>query len=263
MYTFPVLTPAQWAIGIIAALIIGASKTGIPGIGVLAVVLLPFIFPARETIGMAVPMLLFADCFAVWWFSKYTRWDKLTQMLPWVIGGMLLGAVALFVLGEHADAKNLINIVIGAMVLIMVALYVARLRLGNRMTPTTVPLMAATGIGAGIATAISNAAGPLMIMYMARLGLDKNAFMGTTAWYFFIFNAVKIPLYLALDWLNPAQPLVTARGLSYALTMLPVIVIGVLIGRWLLSHLSQRVFNWVTVIGATAGALRLIWTGLG
>jgi uncharacterized membrane protein YfcA len=173
-----------------------------------------------------------------------------------------VGAVALFVLGEHANAKNLINLVIGGMVLIMVVLYVLRLRLGNRLTPTTTAMMAATGVGAGVATAISNAAGPLMTMYMARLGLDKNAFMGTTAWYFFIFNATKIPMYLALDWLNPAQPLFTARGLSFAALMLPVIVVGVILGRLLLNHLSQRVFNWVTVIGASAGALRLVWSAL-
>ena len=64
----------------------------------------------------------------------------------------------------------------------------------------------AIGVGAGLSTTVSNAAGPLMSIYMTSLGLEKTAFMGTTAWYFFIFNLTKIPMYLLLDWLTPAHP---------------------------------------------------------
>jgi uncharacterized protein len=250
---------AAWLIGLVAALIAGASKTGVPGIGILVAVLIPQVLPGREAVGATVPMLIFADCFAVLFYSKYTRWDKLTSMMPWVIAGMLIGAAVLFGLGGAAgDTGRAVNLLIGVVVLAMIALFAARMRFGARLDPSSRAWLAGTGIGAGVSTTVSNAAGPLMNMYMTGLGLDKTAFMGTTAWYFFIFNLVKIPLYAALDWLKPADRLFTPRGIAFSIALFPAIIIGVLIGRWLLNRVSQRMFSWITIIGATIGALRLI-----
>ncbi len=256
------LTPDQWLVGILAGLIVGASKTGIPGIGILAAVLVPMIFPGREAVGSTVPILIFADLFAVRWYSKHARWDKLLALMPWVIVGMLLGALVLFGLGESSGAKTSINLVIGGLVLLMILIYGARLRFGKALEPNSKAVNAGIGAAAGLSTTVSNAAGPLMSIYMTSLGLEKGAFMGTTAWYYFIFNLTKIPMYVVLDWLTPAQPLFTRRGLTFAVLMYPAVLIGVFLGRWLLTHVSQRVFNTVTIVGAVIGALRLIWTSL-
>jgi hypothetical protein len=258
----PDLPPAFWLLGIIAGVIAGASKTGVPGIGILVAVILPSIFPSREAIGATVPILIFADLFAVRWYTQYARWDKLTELMPWVAGGMLAGAVVLFGLGEGSGAKVSINLLIGIVVLVMIAVYIARLRFGNAMVPTSRPVMGAIGVGAGLSTTVSNAAGPLMSIYMTSLGLEKTAFMGTTAWYFFIFNLTKIPMYLLLDWLTPAHPLFTLRGVTFAVLMFPAVFVGVFIGRWLLTRVSQNLFNAITIVGAVAGALRLIWVSL-
>ena len=53
----PDLPPAFWLLGILAGVIAGASKTGVPGIGILVAVILPTIFPSREAIGATVPIL--------------------------------------------------------------------------------------------------------------------------------------------------------------------------------------------------------------
>ncbi len=239
-------------------MIAGASKTGVPGIGVIVAVLMVSIFPGREGVGAAVPILLFGDVIAVRWYSAHTRWDKLRVLMPWVAIGMLLGSVVLFGLGESPSAKSAVNITVGVMVLALVALFVQRMMRGEIQPPTSRLAHGATGIAAGISTTVSNAAGPLMNIYTASLGLEKLAFMGTTAWYFLIFNAAKIPLYLLLDWLTPEQPLFTLRGLVFAALLLPAVLLGVFLGRWLLRSFSQRVFNIATIVGATAGALRLI-----
>jgi hypothetical protein len=256
------LSLTQWLIGALCGVITGASKTGVPGIGIIVAVLMLSVFQGREAVGATVPILLMADCIAVYWYHKHARWDKLTALMPYVLVGMVIGAGVLFGLGESPSAKSAINITVGVLVLIMIVVYVARLRLGDKMLPQSRGVMAGIGVGAGVSTTVSNAAGPLMSIYTTSLGLDKMAFMGTTAWYFLIFNAAKIPLYLALDWLNPAQPLFTARGVLFALCMAPAIGIGVLIGRWLLKTFSQSAFVAATIIGATAGALRLIAVSL-
>jgi hypothetical protein len=248
----------QWIYGILAALIVGISKTGVPGIGILAPVSIALVLGGRESVGATLPMLIFADLFAVRWFRQYTRWDKVTQLMPYVVVGMLVGAVTLFVLGESQSAKDGVNVVIGVMVLAMLSIHLARLWLGNKVVPTSRAALGATGVASGFATAVSNAAGPLMNIYMTSLNLSKNEFMGTTAWYFLIFNTSKVPLYLLLDWLNPARPLFTSRGLLFAFLLLPIVLVGVFIGRWLLAHVSQRVFNIAVIVLATVGAIRLI-----
>jgi uncharacterized membrane protein YfcA len=107
---------------------------------------------------------------------------------------------------------------------------------------------------------VSNAAGPIMTIYMTSLGLPKHEFMGTTAWYYLIFNVAKIPLYLLLIAIAPDKPMFTSQGLLFDLLMLPVIVVGVYLGKWMLPRVPQTVFNVVALSLAAVSALRLIFS---
>ena len=53
------LEPWQWALAIVAALIVGISKSGIGGLGVLAVVIFALIMPAKQATGTVLPLLCF------------------------------------------------------------------------------------------------------------------------------------------------------------------------------------------------------------
>lgn len=252
------LTIEQWLVGALAALLIGYSKTGVPGVGILVVPLMAMVFPGRASIGTTLLLLIAADVFAVTWYRRYTRWDKLVQLLPWVGMGMIVGTIALFAIGEDAQGRDAINQVIGVLVIAMIGLYLARLRWGDRLRPTSRAGLVTTGGAAGFATTVSNAAGPIMSVYMTSLGLPKMEFMGTTAWYFLIFNLAKIPLYLLLMYLAPDRPMFSTAGLIFDLALLPVIVAGVFIGRWMLPRVPQGVFNTLALSLAALAALRLI-----
>ncbi|MCS7056867.1 MAG: sulfite exporter TauE/SafE family protein [Thermoflexales bacterium] len=252
------LTVEQWLLGALAALLVGFSKTGVPGVGILVVPLMAIVFQDRAAVGTTVLLLIFADLFAVYWYRRYTRWDKLLQLLPWVALGMLIGMLTLLFVGEDAQGRDQINVWIGALVLIMLAVHLARLKWGDRLRPSSRVGLAATGSAAGFATTVSNAAGPIMSIYMTGLGLPKHEFMGTTAWYFLIFNVAKVPLYLVVMSLAPERPLFTLEGLIFDAFMLPVIVIGVLVGRWALPRIPQEVFNGLALGLAALAALRLI-----
>lgn len=252
-------TPEQWLLGALAALLVGFSKTGVPGVGILVVPLMAIVFQNRAAVGTTVLLLIFADLFAVYWYRRYTRWDKLLQLLPWVVVGMLAGAVTLFVVGEDAHGRDQINVWIGALVLVMLGVYLARLRWGDRLRPSSQIGLAATGGAAGFATTVSNAAGPIMSIYMTSLGLPKHEFMGTTAWYFFIFNVAKVPLYLIVMALAPARPLFTVEGLIFDACMLPAIVVGATAGRWALWRVPQGVFNGLALSVSAVAALRLLF----
>jgi uncharacterized protein len=61
-------TGLQWAIAIFAAFGLGMSKTGFLGIALLDVALMAEIWPPRESTGVILPMLVFADFFAIFFF---------------------------------------------------------------------------------------------------------------------------------------------------------------------------------------------------
>lgn len=248
----------QWALGALAAWLIGVSKTGIPGAGVLVVPLMALVFERREGVGATLLLLLVADVFAVAWYRQHARWDTLRALAPWVALGIGIGAGALLLLGEDAQGRDQVNRVIGALVLIMLGLNLARAALSASLQPHSKLGVALTGSAAGFATAVSNAAGPILTVYLTALQLPKLAFIGTTAWFFLIFNAAKVPIYAALTALDPARALFTTRGLLFDFALLPMIVLGVLAGRWVLPRVPQAWFNAAALSLAAIAALRLV-----
>jgi uncharacterized membrane protein YfcA len=252
------LTPEQWIIGIIAALLVGITKTGIPGIGILIVPLMAMVFGGRLSVGATLPLLIFGDIFAVLWYHHHARWDNLRSLIPWVMTGIAIGAGLLWYTGTQGSKVDWLNIIIGVLVLLMLGISLARRRWGDRLVPPSTLGLVSTGALAGFATTVSNAAGPIMSIYLTGMGLPKNEFMGTSAWYFFIFNLTKLPIYAFLSLVLPAKPMVSAATLIFDLTLLPVIITGAFIGKWLLPRIQQSWFDNVVLVLAGAAALKLI-----
>lgn len=248
------LSLLQWVLGVVSALLVGISKTGVPGIGILVVPLLAIAFGGRLAAGVMLPMLIMGDCFAVFWYRRHAQWDKLIWLLPWVVVGMAAGTVALVITGNAKGSKDVTDVVIGVLVVIMLVVHLLRDKLGERFMPTSPAGVATTGIAAGFSTTVSNAAGPIMQMYMTAHKMSKEQFMGTIAWYFFIINLSKFPIYIALSQVMPSKPLVTAASLKLNVAVLPAILIGVFVGKWMLPRISQKSFEsivlWLTGIGA-------------
>lgn len=252
------LTTTQWILGAAAGLLVGISKTGVPGVGILVVPLLAGTFGGRPSIGIMLPMLIMGDVFAASWYRRHVQWDKLIGLLPWVVVGLVIGGFALWQTGKMTGTKDLIGMVIGFMVLGMLAVHLLRNFLGDKLTPKSKAGMIGTGVTAGFSTMVSNAAGPIMQLYLAAQELPKEQFMGTIAWYFFTINASKLPVYIVLSLLAPKNPIITAQSMIFNLEIFPVIVVGVFIGKWLLPRLSQKQFDSAVLVLAAVGAGKLI-----
>jgi len=130
--------------------------------------------------------------------------------------------------------------------------------LGDRLTPTSPIGVASTGGAAGFATTVSNAAGPVMQMYLAAFKMPKEQFMGTIAWYFFIINTSKMPIYWVMTKLIPMKPLMTASSLTLNLALFPAVIVGVFIGKWLLPRIPQKAFETIVLLMAGIGAVNLV-----
>ena len=245
-------------LGAVAALLVGISKTGVPGVGTPVVPLLAAAFGGRPSIGIMLPLLIMGDVFAVAWYRRHAQWDKLIGLLPWVVVGLALGTGALQITGEMKGVKDVLGQVIGCLVLLMLVLYFLQGRLGERLTPTSPIGVAGTGVMAGFSTMVSNAAGPVMTIYLTAHKLPKNQFMGTIAWYFFTINLAKMPVYIALTAMNPSNPIVTTQSLTLNAALFPAILVGVYIGKWLLPKIPQKAFEGVLIVLAAVAAIKLV-----
>lgn len=252
-------TRAQWLIAGISAFLIGFSKTGLPGLGILAVPLMAFGFGGRLSVGATLPLLILADCFAVAFYRAHADWDAIRKLSPWVVVGIIAGTAALVLLAISKPERDLLSPIIGAIVLVMLLLSVLRGKFGEKLVPTSRVGTALTGAVAGFTTMTSNAAGPVMGIYMAGAGFSKKALLGTSAWTFFIFNLVKMPPLLLVNQWFPTSPLLTANTLQLNLAVAPLMVMGALAGKPLALKIPEKTFMILVQVLAGLAAVRLLF----
>lgn len=58
------------------------------------------------------------------------------------------------------------------------------------------------GTLSGITTMLANAAGPLVSLYLLAISLPKPQLIATSAWFFLIINASKIPFSMQLGLID-------------------------------------------------------------
>jgi uncharacterized protein len=243
----------------VAAFVLGFSKTGMPGVGIIAIPLMAQALGGWMSVGATLPLLIFGDLFAVAFYRAHAQWDRLKSLTPWVLSGLTLGTLFLIVLGEKPAEQAYLNPVIGAIVLVMLGLSLVRERLGDRLVPHSRSGTRVTGVLAGFTTLVANAAGPVMSIYLVATGMPKNQFMGTAAWYFLIFNLAKVPLLVLVGLVHPKSPLITPASLLLDLCLFPLILLGALAGKWALNRIPEKGFTHAVLILAAVGAARLLF----
>lgn len=243
------LSPASWAVSIVSAFFIGIAKTGISGLGIAVVPLMASVFPARASTGIILPMLIMADVIAVIYYRKHVLWGHLLRIIPFSVVGVLLGYFLLGRVGDHE-----MRIVIGALILVLVSLNVLR-DVGiikDDMIPTSIIFTAVMGIMAGATTMLANAAGPIMVVYLLSMKLEKKEFIGTGSWYFFFVNCLKVPFSASLGLITPAT-------IGFNAVLFPAIAVGAVTGILIVKKIPQRVFQIVVQLLAVAGAIKLFF----
>ena len=242
------LTTAQWLLACAGAFGMGVSKAGFPGMSLVHVVVFAFIFGARTSTGIILPMLIAADVVAVGSFRQHAQWRYIWRMLPATIVGILVG----FVLMGRLD-ESLFSPLIGTIVLLLVVMQVLRMARPNLFgeVPHSHAFAWTMGLLAGITTMMANAAGPIFVLYALAVGLPKYELVGTGAWFFLIVNLAKVPLSAGLGLIGP-------NTLTLNLVLLPAVFTGIAIGRWMTHRVPQRLFDGLLLAFAAVAALRLI-----
>jgi len=255
---------AAWCLLAGAAVVVGLSKTGIPGIGAVVVTAFALVLPAKESTAAVLLLLICGDIVAVSLYHKSADWRQLVRLLPAVIPGIALGWVFLKYVSD-----TVLLITVAVTLLVAVALQIGlrardrrRTKVADgtppggparRRTAWVPPVLA--GVAAGFTTMVANAAGPVTTLYLLAIKADKTRFVATGAWFYFLVNLAKVPFSASLGLIHAGTLLLLA-------TLIPLVLVGTWVGRIVLKHLSQRTFEWWAIGASAASAVVLLVKGL-
>jgi uncharacterized membrane protein YfcA len=242
------VTVIEWAIILLSGMFIGMSKVGVPGLSMIVVPAMAFIFGARQSTGVLLPILIMADIFGVAYYRRHANWNHLIKVLPWAIGGLL---IALLV-GELIDDKQFKNL-IAILVFLSIGLMIWQDKhKGTQFFPDKWWFAAIMGVLGGFATMIGNVAGPVFAIYLLAMHMPKNSFIGTGAWFFMIINLVKFPLQVFV-WDN-----INVDTLLIDLMALPAIATGAFLGIKIVRIIPESIYRGAIIVITFVSAFLLL-----
>lgn len=243
------LTIIQWTVIILCALCIGMSKTGIQGIMLIMVPLMAMAFGAKESTGVILPMLCMADIIAVTYYKRIADWRIVLRLLPTAIIGFFI-AIGVDKLVPNEKFRMLMGWTL--LVAFLIMLWSEIFGKENKWMKKWW-YAAIFGLLGGFTTMIGNAAGPVMSVYLLSMRKEKLEYIGINAWFFLVVNLLKVPLQI-FAWNN-----ISWQSFSLNVLMLPVIVIGALIGIRVVKLLPEKAFRrFVQIVTAISVILMII-----
>ncbi len=228
----------------LAGLITGFSKFSVGGMGLLILPIVMIAFPGPEALGMILPLYIMTDIMAVYSYRSKIAWHVLARFLPLAFLGVLVASHFL----ANIAADQFVNF-LGVTILLMIALglYLDFRPASFMQKPWVAYSM---GFFGGIVTMMANAAGPIFSLFLLEQKLDKETYVSTRAWAFFIINVVKLPFYISLGLLS----LETTQASLYAL---PGLMVGSFIGYHFLKKVNPVQFKWMIRIMSIIAAVKL------
>lgn len=246
----PDLLPWAWAVLALAALTIGLAKTAIPGGGILPVALFAAVLPARTSTAALLLLLIVGDLFALVAYRRHAHWPTLLRLAPAVAAGLLAG-FAFLAIGDD----NIVRRAIGVILLVMIAVTLWRRwrqsKKGAAPAEHGIVIASSYGALAGFTTMVANAAGPVMSMYFLAMRTPVQVFLGTSAWFFAIVNLVKVPFLAGIGLFSGPVLLMDA-------VLIPLVVVGALVGVRVARRMKQQVFDWIVITLTIVGAVYLL-----
>lgn len=222
--------PLFYLLAVAAVILLGLSKGGFFGLGVIGLPLMSLKVPPLQAAAILVPTLMAQDALTIWAYRhNWSAWN-LVVMIP----SMAAGVAVATVFAASMSAAH-VRLAVG----IIAALFVLRQWLGRRFDRLAIRSNVATGIVlgtiGGFTTLLANAGGPAWQMHLLPQKLDKYTYAGTLTMLFAAANCVKLPAFAALG-------LLTVENLTVGALLLPVAIVSNYVGIWLVRRTSTEMF---------------------
>ena len=234
----PVLTNEILVFALVGVLV-GFSKGGLGGpIPVaLTVPLLSLFIDPQAAVVLVLPLLLFADGFALFFYWK--QWDRHYIGLMIVPGllGVALGAVVL----KDIDPLTLKRI-IGGLTLVALLFKIASDRLAALSYSPKRWHGNFAGLASGFGSTLANVGAPPFTAYLLlQPQMTPRRFVGTTTLFFAVMNLTKLPGFVLIGLFDVERLL----SVAWVFVIIPP---AVFVARYLIDRINQQVFEWLMMI---------------
>ena len=239
-----------WVAAVVAAMLVGAGKGGIPVVGMLGVPVLSLVISPLTAAGLLLPVYVVSDMFGLWAYRKEFDTRVLAILLPGAVVGIGVGWATASVVPEAW-----VTVMVGVIGLVF------SLNLILRPKVDAAPRRAEVGPGlfwgavTGFTSFVSHAGAPPYQVYTLPLKMTKTVFAGTSTIAFAVINAVKLVPYWALGQLSP-------QNLHVAVLLMPAAAAAVFAGVRLVRVLPEALFFRLVTWALLAISVKLIWDGL-
>jgi uncharacterized protein len=241
-----------WATAALATFLVGASKGGLPGVGILGVPILAQVISPVAAAGFLLPLFVISDWYGLWLYRKnYDAWNIKLITLASCIGIAIGWATAQF----NNDA--LVKLIVGMLGLWFTAdlIWKSRRKVEEAPRPADVPRGLLWGSLAGFTSFVAHAGGTPYQMFMLPQKLDKMTFAGTATITFAIINVLKLPPYFLLGQIN-------TTSLQQCLYLAPIALFGAWAGFNLTKILPEKLFFRCVEVALFVVSVKLIWDGI-
>ena len=248
-------------IAFLAIMAVAISKAGFGGaLGALSAPIMLFAFPPTVALGVLIPVFILIDIWVVWQWRKIGVRRLIGWMVVFGISGQILGWV---LLRFGAIDDGFILLMIGVIAVLTAARYFLgqwrasqtgqSLRHQARHMRQRIWQRAMIWCSlSGFTSFVSLTGGIPVQVYLLPLQLKRQLFVATMAWYFLFINVFKIPFFIDLG-------LVTPQSLSLSALLAVFVPLGVMVGRWMNKHLSDKLFYTVAYLCLLGLGMHLIY----
>lgn len=236
-----------YAVALVAAVLVGASKGGLPVVGMLGVPVLALATSPVHAAGLLLPIFVVTDMFGLWAYRREYDRRNLMILVPATTVGVGIGWATASIVPEW-----LVTLIVGLIGLAFSLNYWLRGRHAVTPHPADIPRGAFWGTVSGFTSFVSHAGAPPYQMYVLPQRLDKMIYAGTTTILFAIVNAVKLVPYWALGQLSLAN-------LKTVAALFPFAIAATFLGVKLTRVIPQELFYRLVIGALFLVSLKLIY----
>lgn len=236
-----------WAVAMLAAVLVGMGKGGLPVVGILSVPLLSLVVSPVLAAGLLLPIYVISDMFGLWAYRRDFNRRVLAILMPGMTLGVILGWATASLVPEWLVAG-----IIGVIGTIFALSLIVRRGPAKPAQVARVGSGLLWGTATGFTSFVSHAGAPPYQVYVLPLRLEKTVFAGTSTIAFAYVNAIKLIPYWALGQLS-------LDNLRVAAVLAVPAALAVFAGVWLVRILPERRFFQLITWVLLAVSLQLIW----
>lgn len=234
-----------------AILILGLSKGGFAGVGMVSMPLLSLVMPPSVAAGIILPILIFQDAISVFAYRHSFSGRNLAVMLPGAIAGVLAGA-AMVSLIDRAMFELVLGIISLSFGIERVIRYLGAAP--GRHRPNRLVGVICGGL-AGFTSMIAHAGVPPFQFYVLPQRLARDVYIGTSVFFFAAVNLIKLPFFLSLGQVTRGTAIISVA-------LFPVALGSVMLGIMLVRRITSDRYILVANLILVGIGVLLIFRGL-